>query len=276
MFLLCYIKKSCSREDKKIKRIEGFVAILEHLASVGIPLGVSEISRELSLNKVSVFLILSSLKEAGWVVQEPVSQKYKLSENMLMFGLQLISQLELQKVAGLYLYELAQITGETTSLSIRVGLERIFILGIPGQYAFRLPIRIGERMPLWIGADGKAMLAFLPKADVEKVMKQLEDPQPALTLVGHEVDIQTLKEELIKIKVQGYAISAGEIHPERCAVASPIFGHNQRVIGSLSIRGSLPRFSRQFAQKNASLVVKTANRISQGLGASFEISKDIP
>lgn len=98
-------------------------------------------------------------------------------------------------------------------------------------------------MPLWMGADGKFMLAFLPADDIEKVIKQLEDPQTALTLLGRKVDVQTLKEELIKVKERGYAISAGEYHPDGCAVASPIFGHNHDVIGSLRLRGLIPRFN---------------------------------
>jgi IclR family transcriptional regulator, KDG regulon repressor len=246
------------------------VAILEYLASVDFPLGLAEISRELSLNKVSVFRILSSLEEVGWVIHEPFSQKYKLSENLLMFGLRLLSRIELQKIAGPHLYELAHLTGETTALSIRLGLERIFLQEIPGRYENVVIIPIGSSMPLWIGADGKSMLAFLPEDDIEKVIKHLDDPIPALTLLGCKVDVLTLKEKLAKIKEQGYDISAGEIHPDGCAVAAPIFGHNHTVIGSLRLRGLLPRFNPELATKYAPFVIKTANRISQELGFSFE------
>jgi DNA-binding IclR family transcriptional regulator len=248
------------------------VAVLEYLASVDVPLGVAEISRELSLNKVSVFRILSSLEEAGWVIKEHVSPKYRLSENLLMFGLRLISRIELQKVAVRHLYELAQMTGETTALSIRLGLERIFLQEVPGRYAIGTTIHIGANMPLWMGADGKSMLAFLPADDIEKVFKQLENPQLALTFLGRKVDVQKLKEELVKIKEQGYAISAGEYHPNGCAVASPIFGHNHDVIGSLRLRGLLPHFNHELAEKYAPFVTKIANNISRELGVTIATS----
>ena len=224
------------------------------------------------MNKVSVFRILSSLEEAGWVIKEPSSQKYKLSANLLMFGLRLISRIELEKVAIRHLYELAHLTGETAALSIRLDLQRIFLQEVPGRYATGATIHVGSSTPLWIGADGRSMLAFLSADDIEKVIEQLNDPRLALTFLGHKVDVQSLKEEFVKIKEQGYAISAGEFHPDGCAVASPIFGHDHEVIGSLRIRGLLPRFNRELAQKNAPFVIKAANMISQELGVSFETS----
>lgn len=242
------------------------MTILEYLVSVDVPVGIVEISHELSLNKVSVFRILSSLEEAGWVVQEPSSKKYKLSEKMLMFGLRLASRINLQEKAGPHLYELVHLTGETAALSIRLGLECMFLQEIHGRYATGATIYVGSNMPLWIGADGKSILAFLPEGDIEKVIKKMEGSLQAKTFLGHKVDTQVLKEELVKIKYQGYAISIGEYHPKGCAVASPIFGHNREVIGSLRLRGLLPRFNRELAQKYAHFVINTANKISRELG----------
>ncbi|HSW57779.1 MAG TPA: hypothetical protein VLH15_05220 [Dehalococcoidales bacterium] len=52
-------------------------------------------------------------------------------------------------------------------------------------------------------------------------------------------------------------------------MASPIFGHDSKVIGSVRLRGLLPRFNRELAQKNAPYVAKTANKRSHELGFSF-------
>jgi DNA-binding IclR family transcriptional regulator len=182
-----------------------------------------------------------------------------------MFGLQLISRIELQKVALPYLYELTQITGENSALSIRFGLERVFIQEIPGRHEARQTSPVGEHMPLWFGAAGKSILASMSENDIEKVIKQLDDPQTAMTILGHEVDVRKLRQELIVIKRQGYAISVGERHPDVCAVASPIFNRNQMVVGSISLRGLLPRFNFKLAKKNASVVNKTTNMINQDL-----------
>jgi len=38
----------------------------------------------------------------------------------------------------------------------------------------------------------------LPEDEIEKVMKQLEDPRQALKYLGHKVDIQKIKRELTK------------------------------------------------------------------------------
>lgn len=206
------------------------------------------------------------------MVQEPIFKKYKLGDNLSMFGLQLISRIELQKVAKPYLYELTQQTGENSALSIRFGLERVFVQEIPGRHEARLTVPVGEHIPLWFGAAGKSILASMSENDIEKVIKQLDDPQPAMTFLGHEVDVRKLRRELIIIKRQGFAISVGERHPDVCAVASPIFDRNQMVVGSISLRGLLPRFNFELAQKNSSVIKKTANKISQDLGGTTAFS----
>ena len=135
----------------KIKTYEGLIPILEYMASTGFPLGVSEISRGLSLNKISVFRNLTILEEAGWVIQEPISQKYKPSEKLFEFSLQIISRTELQKIAGQHLFEINKMTGETVSLTILVGLERVFVLVT--RHWEGIPHESEEMIPQWFSIE---------------------------------------------------------------------------------------------------------------------------
>lgn len=54
------------------------VTIVTYLAADRESHGVTEISRELGLNKSSTYRILSSLKNAQWVVQNSTTKKYRL------------------------------------------------------------------------------------------------------------------------------------------------------------------------------------------------------
>ena len=84
----------------------------------------------------------------------------------------------------------------------------------------------GRPMPLHKGAASKVILAHL-------IPRQLRD----LTAADHHaggIDLDSLQDELRKIRAQGYAITHGEIDPGIVGVSVPVFRAQQALEGSLS------------------------------------------
>jgi DNA-binding IclR family transcriptional regulator len=248
---------------------ERVVDILDTLASAAGPIGVSEISRHLKIGKNNVFRILSALECKGWVHQDIETKKYGLTGSMAAVALKALSQLDIQKVGMPYLHELQQATGETSALSIKIELERMFIHYIPSNHTVRHVVTVGERRELWLGSGGKAILAFMADEEIEAALKRFSDSGVSVLAGGQPVTVGGLREELAQIRKQGYAVAVAERHSEVCGVSAPIFNHEQKVVGCISVSGPVSRFDKQKALEYSTLVMEKAKKISLILGARF-------
>lgn len=236
--------------------VERVTAIISYLAAAGGRCGVTEISKKLRLSKSSVYRVLSSLESIQWVSQDAETRKYTSGTKLLELGLSFLSNIDLRRVSQQYLKELRNATGETSMLSLRVGLERMYIEQVPGRHEVQHLIELGRWIPLWCGAVSKAMLAYMEENEVEAVIDNLRESGVTVLASGQAVDIDGLRTQLANIRRQGYAITLGERVAATIGVAAPIFGYNHRVVGAISVSGPLLRFNAELATRYAPLVTQ--------------------
>jgi IclR family KDG regulon transcriptional repressor len=249
---------------------ERVVAILNKLASAGSPCGVSELSRQLKIGKNNIFRILSALENEGWVAQNTDTKKYILTGAMAGVALRALSQLDIQKISLPYLEELQKTTGETSALIIRVEMERMFINCIPSSHPLRHHLPIGIRAKLWYGSGGKSILAFMADDEIEAVLSELSNSRDSALPTGQVVNVELLREELARIRKQGFAVGSGERTSGVLGVSAPIFDYKQQVVGSISVSGPMPRFDMEKALQFSTLIMEKAKKISLILGAKLE------
>lgn len=249
------------------------IDILNYLVAEREPLGVTEISKSIGSNKSSIYRILSTLKNAQWVDQDPITKKYTLGMGLQELGVSIVSRLNLRNVSLPYLSELSNVTGETAMLTARVGYERIYVEQIESSHDVRQIVEIGKRYPLWAGAPGKVILANLETGEIRGILNDLLKSGKLVLASGETLEIDRLKRELEETKRQGFCITVSERVVFTAAVAAPIFSRNNQVIGAISMGGPIPRFNAELAAKYAPLVSKAANEISLRLGYSSDDAK---
>jgi DNA-binding IclR family transcriptional regulator len=150
-------------------------------------------------------------------------------------------------------------TGETTTLSQLIGLERVYVDQCESPHAIRMTVPLGIRGPLHAGASGKAMLAHLDPAERDRL---LDAPLGALT-AATVTDRRALLAELADIARQGVAWSLGERLPDAGSVAAPITLPGGEVYGALSVCGPLGRFGTDAVHHFKPLVRDAAAEISR-------------
>ena len=251
-------------------RIERVVNILDYLALSKKPCGVTEISKKLHIDKSSVSRILSSLERQQWVFQLPDST-YDLGNKSLEFSFSVLSRIELRKVSKPHLIELNNITKESACLNFRMGFEDILLDQVECKHVVRAVLELGQKGPLWKGATGKVMLAYMADSEVEEVIDHLRKSDDSVLASGEVLDIDQLLAQLPEIKKQGFAISVGERSVAATNIASPIIDNNNNVIGTISITGPLPRFNEKVARSFSHVVKQAAQEISMKLGANYRI-----
>ncbi len=235
--------------------------VLLTLSRTELATGVSAIARDLNLSKAVVHRILQSLASRDLVSINPTTREYSLGPSATAMGARALRQLDLSSLASDDLIELRNVTGETTTLSLLVVDKRAYIDQYESVQEIRMTVETGRLFPLYAGASGRAILAYLPTSGIEKIiasgLKSLTDETVN--------DFDVLNELLIRVRTKGYATSRGERQAGAGSVAAPVFREDGKVIGSVSVCGPLARFDQESVEKYVPLVTAAAARISARL-----------
>lgn len=225
-------------------------------------IGVTEISRSLDMSKSTVHRILVSLEMAGLIKQSPENQKYSLGFKVLQLADTLLKQLDLNSVAVPHMSKLRDETNETVALHVLQGTTRVCVTQIESYHELRRVYKeLGRPLPLHRGSPGKAILAFLPLPEIEKII--------ALYKEGSEeqcVARETLLAELETIRQKGYAGTSGERTAGITSVSSPVFKAGLKVVGAINVSGPAVRFTEDKVEQYSQMVMATASAVSKDLG----------
>ncbi|WP_138754408.1 IclR family transcriptional regulator [Paenibacillus sinopodophylli] len=233
-------------------------------------LSVTEMSRELGMPVQSVHRILGSLMEHGFVAQNARTKKYKLGLSIMEYGFLMWDSLMLRTVARPFMEELSQKTKETVYLATRENAEGVYIDSVDSPQILKISEPIGLKLPLFIGASNRVILAYLPRKTQESILAEVDwDNVPSLKPLSEAY----IEEEILIIHRQGYAITEGEATEGTTGIAAPIFSYENRVIGSLNTAGPTFRFTEETVRKYSLLVKKYADAISEELGYRHKLNK---
>jgi DNA-binding IclR family transcriptional regulator len=150
-----------SSSAKRALRILEFVSDSDH------PLGVTEIARVLSLAPATVFRSLDALSRADLVSRYQSSSRYVPGAAVDRLCQSLIARFRIRELSLPYLRQLASVSGESTSLHVRLGWYSVRIASAPGMAEVTNAPAVGDTRALGDTYVGKAILAFL--SDTEMV-----------------------------------------------------------------------------------------------------------
>jgi DNA-binding IclR family transcriptional regulator len=109
-------------------------------------------------------------------------------------------------------------------LTLRVGYERVCIEKVEGSYEVRMITELGKKYPLWVDAQGKAILAYLRDLETEEVLTCLRTAGAKILASGQALNLKKFSKDLPEIRKRGFAVSFGERVMSAAAVAAPILG----------------------------------------------------
>ncbi|MEK5234659.1 IclR family transcriptional regulator [Paenibacillus sp. FSL L8-0470] len=244
-------------EDRKltVRAVERALDILLCFTKENDDLSLTEIAAKIGLHKSTVHRLLTTLEEKGFLMRNESTEKYRLGMRIWELSTHLPT---LDEPAALLLPAMERLRdrlGETVSLYLRDGLERVRIQAVQSRQAIRRVAQIGARLPLSVGASSKVLAAYAPH---EVQIRLLADPAWPET-----VDRSLYLEQLKEVTRRGYATSFEEREPGAAAVAVPIVGRNGSVVAALSLSGPVSRLSRETLEEYA--VVLSENAAEMGL-----------
>ncbi|CAM3862914.1 IclR family transcriptional regulator [Alkalicoccus chagannorensis] len=228
------------------------IQLLNYLNESQGPKGVNDISSALGFSTTIVHRLLSTLKMENMVFQDPQTKKYSLGTLFLDYANKILIDLPVASVIEPILQDLRDLTNETVGFYVPKGPVRICAIEIESKQEIRRSVGIGKRLPLYKGATGRAILAFMPEDRKEQIVSNLPESERA-----------EVERRLVLTKQTGYALNEEEINQNVAALSAPVYDPQDRVIGAISISGPMFRWNEQTMQPHIDDLLQAAKKVTE-------------
>jgi len=245
--------------------VERALNILEAAAQRRDGLTNAEISRKLGIPKSSASYILRTLEKRGYLRRELETGRYRLGLKILSLGGDAQANLDIADLALPFLRVLGEKIRMTVHLAVLDQGEAVYIEKVEAPGFFKVNTWVGRRMFLHSTSVGKCLLAWLPKNEIETIVKQhgLKKRTPKTI-----TSIAKLLADLEQVKRSGYAVDDEENSLGARCLGAPIFDALGNVTAALGASGTLTQTDEVDMPRIIDALKETARRISRQLQKS--------
>jgi DNA-binding IclR family transcriptional regulator len=212
--------------------------ILLHLAGRSGPVRAAVLARDLGIPRSSVYHILAVLADRGFVTYLPGEQAYGLGLASFEIGSAYLRHEPLERLARPVLRGLAQRLGQPVHLGTLEGAETVYLLKeypsrpSPGEPEDSLVTGVGVRLPAHLTANGRAILAHTPEAQLRAVFPR---PGELGTRTGRGPrTLPELRDLLARDRERGWSEEVELVADGLRSVGVAAFDHNARPVAALS------------------------------------------
>jgi IclR family transcriptional regulator, KDG regulon repressor len=244
------------------KLIDKAVDVLFLCRDAGGPVGVTDAARRLGMPKSSAARIVAALVRRGFLRQEEPSGKYALSNVYYSFTSALSERNLLIPRAVPAMEKVFRALRETIHLNVLDGLERVCVHVLESPQQLKAVMPVGQRSPLYCGGSSKAILAFSDEDTVERVFARPFRKFTGNTITGRKA----MRDELLRIRERGYAVSHGERVEGITSVSVPVFHPGGLLAGSLTVSVPTARHTKIPMEKVLREISTASAGITRGMG----------
>ncbi|MFI5679933.1 IclR family transcriptional regulator [Streptomyces cellulosae] len=242
-----------------MKSVTRSLRILEAVAQHQ-PVTVGELTKIFGLPKSTVQRTLVTLAEAGWLrASRKDTTRWEVGARVLAVRPAALQGSSLFAAARDPMVQLRDKVNETIHLSVPDALQCMVVVDrVDCDHPVRTFHAIGDTSPLHATATGRAVLAHLPKQDVEDLITQGLERYSETT----PADPEDLRAELRRIRTDGYAVNRNQYRPGVCAIAAPILDEDGTPLATVAISMPDSRYDADELPEWGRLVADTAAEIT--------------
>jgi IclR family acetate operon transcriptional repressor len=238
------------------------LAVLESLSASEHGKALRDIAAEVGLVKSSVFRILFTLKEAGYVEQPETNGLYRLTLRTAGLARRNAARLGLTELARPHLTRLRDSLDESVALAERRLRSVVLVDVLETSHPLRLSFHIGDDCPIHATALGKAVAAYITSDELSAL---LASNSLAPYTPRTKTKLLHLKTELAQARHSGFTINNEETVSGALIIGAPLFDTTGAVCGAISINTPTARCPDRRKQLIIDAVVKTGKAISSDL-----------
>ncbi len=192
------------------------LGILEVFETTRRSMSLTEISAHSGLPLSTTHRLVGELVDWGFLSRGPTG---RIQLGLRLWAIAQNAGRQLRETARPFVQDLFSLTGETSQLVVRDGVNALYIDRVYGSKRIPRASRVGGRLPLHATACGKVLLAY-EEDWVRQGYLQRTLQQP--TLHTH-ANPERLATELSDVRAQGYATTFEEMRLGLCSIAVPVF-----------------------------------------------------
>lgn len=193
-------------------------------------LSITDASDISGLDRATARRCLLTLAELGYADYD--GKFFSLTPKILRIGHAWLSATPLPVLLQPHLDQLSERVGHSASASILDNTEVVYIARAAQKRVMSINLMPGSRLPAYSASMGRVLLAALSDAEVDAILaaSQLKAHTPR-TLT----DPRLLKEEIGKVRQQGYAVIDQELEIGLCSIAIPVSNDRGRVVAAINV-----------------------------------------
>jgi DNA-binding IclR family transcriptional regulator len=238
--------------------------ILEALQGSSSGLGLKAICDQTGIHKSTAHRFLKHLERERYLLRTEAGA-YLIGPRLSQLSAPGNQEATLQAVARPILWDLWKSTHETVNLGVLDRGTVLYVDVIESPHEFRLSSRVGTRRSVHVTALGKALVAFLPEETRQTILDSIAFQPATPKTIGNLVQF---RQELEKIRRQGYAVDDEEaVQGARC-VSAPILNSAGAPVAAVSVSGPVTRVTPSLVSALAGAVTSAARAISVAMGFS--------
>ncbi|MGH2374435.1 MAG: IclR family transcriptional regulator [bacterium] len=257
-------RPSSRPSPRLVPAVERAIRILRLLASDGGPRRLTDLSRALAVSKSTLFELLATLEQLGFVERDGETRAFRLGYGVLELGNAVLRRLDLRQVARPYLTRLRDAIGETAVLHMRADQGALIVDRVESDHQLKVVAPVGHRLPPFAGSVAKVFAAELADKELTALLRvrvlRAFTPRSMTSA-------QRYRKEILRVRRRGYAVDDEEYLPGVCAVSAPVLDSRGRTVAAVTIVGSSVRLSEARMRQAATAVLDAAASISRRLGA---------
>jgi DNA-binding IclR family transcriptional regulator len=217
---------------------------------------LSRIAQAASLNQSTAFRILRSLVEERMLYFEEADRTYHLGLLAFELGLATQGRSQVQDYWRGAVEHIAKRVRLTTYLMARSDSEAVCLLCVQGATMIRaMPMEVGQRLPLGVGAGSLAMLATLGDEEIEQVLASQEARWKMFP--GGKIDRDVLDARIAQARLDSYSISSGSVAAGLAGIGVAVLPRQGLLQLAISVSAVTEAFDPVEARKIAGIISTT-------------------
>lgn len=215
------------KESYSIQSVDNALDVLEALCDEGDEFRISQLSERLGMNKTSIFRLLATFENRGYVEKEQRSGKYKLGLSAYEIGQKFLSRMGLLRKAKPVMEKLIRACNEAIYMAVPNGNDVLLLDMVDTTQQVKIIPLLGRRYPITGPSAGRVILAHSETARAKCGLDGLSD----------------LESELSHIREQGGCYDQGMFGEGIASLAAPLIDAQGNVPGSICMVGPEFRLS---------------------------------
>jgi DNA-binding IclR family transcriptional regulator len=247
-----------------LKVVAKAIRVMETMASFDRESRLTDLSKALKFPKATVFRILFTLEQLGYVEQNASTGTYRLSEKTGWSRRHEFRE-SLKSIARPFMQRLLGRFEQTVNLGVLDQDQMLYIEILEGLRSIRMAATVNTFGPLHCTALGKSILAHLPADECLEILNH----RPLARYTSNTiVSTSRLIHHLRKVRSCGYAVDNEEAERGARCVAVPIFNSESRPAASISVSGPISHIQRSTVQEIAQALIACGRSISERMGCT--------